>query len=75
MVLSYNQYQVNNLDSNSGEQIMNKELSGFVNTDCDIVENILLGILRLAVNEKNIFDNNRLVNLNSLYNSVVYDRY
>ncbi len=75
MVLSYNQYQVNNLDSNSGEQIMNKELSGFVNTDCDIVENILLGILRLAVNEKNIFDNNILVNLNSLYNSVVYDRY
>lgn len=75
MVLSFNQYQVNTLDSNSGEQIMNKELIGFVNTDCDIVENILLGILRLTVNEENIFDNNRIADLNNLYNSVVYGRY
>lgn len=75
MILTYNQYQVNKLDSNSGEQIMNKEFTGFVNTDCDIVENILLGILRLTVNEENIFDNNRRVNLNSLYSSVVYGRY
>lgn len=75
MVLTYNQYQVNKLDSNSGEQIMNKESVGFANTDCDIVENILLGILRLTVNEENIFDNNRIVGLNKLYNSVVYGRY
>lgn len=75
MIFSFNQYQVNKLDSNSGEQIMNKELTGFVNTDCDIVENILLGILRLTVNEENIFDNNRIVDLNNLYNSVVYGRY
>ena len=75
MVLSFNQYQVNTLDSNSGEQIMNKESAGFVNTDCDIVENILLGILRLTVNEENIFDNNRIADLNNLYNSVVYGRY
>lgn len=74
-MLTYNQYQVNTLDSNSGEQIMNKESAGFVNTDCDIVENILLGILRLTVDVQNIFDNNRLANLNSLYNSVVYGRY
>jgi len=75
MILSFNQYQVNTLDSNSGEQIMNKESAGFVNTDCDIVENILLGILRLTINEQNIFDNNRIANLNNLYNSVVYGRY
>ena len=75
MILNYSQYQVNKLDSNSGEQIMNKEFAGFVNTDCDIVENILLGIFRLTVNEENIFDNNRIVNLNSLYNSIVYGRY
>jgi len=74
-MLTYNQYQVNTLDSNSGEQIMNKESAGFVNTDCDIVENILLGILRLTVDVQNIFDNNRLANLNSLYNSMVYGRY
>lgn len=74
-MLTYNQYQVNTLDSNSGEQIMNKELTGFVNTDCDIVENILLGILRLTVDVQNIFDNNRLANLNSLYSSIVYGRY
>jgi len=75
MILSFNQYQVNTLDSNSGEQIINKESAGFVNTDCDIVENILLGILRLTINEQNIFDNNRIANLNNLYNSVVYGRY
>lgn len=75
MVLSYNQYQVNNLDSNSGEQIMNKEFAGFVNTDCDIVENILLGILRLSVNEQSIFENDRIANLNNLYNLINYGRY
>jgi len=74
-MLTYNQYQVNTLDSNSGEQIMNKESAGFVNTDCDIVENILLGILRLTIDVQNIFDDNRIANLNSLYNSMVYGRY
>lgn len=74
-MLTYNQYQVNTLDSNSGEQIMNKESAGFVNTDCDIVENILLGILRLTIDVQNIFDDNRIANLNSLYNLMVYGRY
>lgn len=74
-MLTYNQYQVNTLDSNSGEQIMNKEFAGFVNTDCDIIENILLGILRLSVNEQSIFENDRIANLNNLYNLINYGRY
>lgn len=72
MILDYNEYQVNKLDANSGEQIMNKEFAGFVNTDCSIVKNILLGIMRITVKEDIIFNNEDRVKLNKLYNSAIY---
>lgn len=72
MMLNYTQSQINILDSNSGEVIYKKETTGFVNTDCEIVENILLGIMRFTVKEQNIFDTNAISNLNDLYNTIAY---
>lgn len=72
MILNYNEYQVNRLDSNSGEQIMNKEFAGFVNTDCDIVKNILLGIMRITVKEDIIFNDDKKLKLNNLYSTAIY---
>ena len=72
MILEYTQQQIDKLDANSGDIIQKREYIGFANTDCDIVKNILLGIMRFTVKEQNIFNESAIVELNSLYNTIAY---
>ena len=72
MDLIYTQTQIDKLDANSGDLIEKRESVGFVNTDCNIVKNILLGIMRLTVQESIIFNDDKKLKLNKLYNTAVY---
>ena len=73
MELAYTQRQIDILSANSGDKIQKKETIGFVITDCDIVKNVMLGIMRHTIKENNIFNYDRIVDLNSIYTKLSYD--
>ena len=74
MDLIYTKNQIDLISANSGELIAKREELGFVNTDCNIVRNLISAIMKFTIKEENIFSDERINNLNNLYNSLTYGR-
>ena len=72
-MLIFEQSNIDLLSANSGEDIVAREYTGFVNTNCQIVKNIMLGIMRVIINENNIFDEDKENKLNSIYRRLTYE--